>query len=164
MIDEMFGAIRGMVSIGIVQSVDDGGEVQTVTVMTADGALRADVEVMQMFGFASMPPSAGAICLLLAVGADPANLRALPVATPAARFGGMAAGESAIYAVDGSRVHIKAGGVIEIWAGTSLTINAPEVTMTGVLNVAKDVVIAGGSYVGHIHTDAQGGVTGTPQN
>lgn len=163
MLDEIFGAIRGLGCIGLVQSVDDAGEVQTVTVVTADGAVRADVEVMQMFGFTSMAPVNGAICLVFAVGGDPGNLRALPVACPAARFGGLAAGESAIYAVDGSRVHIKVGGVIEIWAGTSLKINAADVTMTGTLTVDTDVVVAGGSYLKHVHADAQGGVTGTPQ-
>jgi phage gp45-like len=162
MIDEIFGALRGLANIGVVQSANDTGEVQTVTVMTADGAVRADVEVMQIYGFASLAPANGAICLLIAVGGDPANLRAWPVAAPAARFGGMAAGDTCVYAQDGSRIHIKQGGVIEIWAGASLTINAAEVTMTGTLNVTTDVVIAGGSYIHHTHPDAQGGETGPP--
>jgi phage baseplate assembly protein V len=162
MIDEIFGTLRGLANIGVVQSANDTGEVQTVTVITADGALRADVEVMQMYGFASLAPANGAICLLIAVGGDPANLRALPVATPAARFGGMAPGDTCVYAQDGSRIHIKQGGVIEIWAGASLTINAAEVTMTGTLNVVTDVVISGGSYIRHTHADAQGGETGPP--
>jgi adhesin HecA-like repeat protein len=164
MIDEIFSSLRGVVSIGVVQSANDAGEAQTVTLVTADGVVRADVEVMQIFGFASLPPSNGAICLVVAVGGDPANLRALPIACPAARFGGMVGGDAAMYAADGSRVHIKPDGVVEIWAGSTLTINAPNVTLTGTLTAQGDVIAGSGkiSLVNHTHPDPQGGETGAP--
>ncbi len=166
MIDEIFGALRGLANIGVVQSSDDSGEVQTVTVLTADGATRADVEVMQIYGFASLAPENGSICLLLAVGGDPANLRALPVATPAARFGGMSNGDACMYVQDGSRIHIKQAGVIEIWAGSSMTINAAEVSISGALSVKGDVVAGSGSnntsLLKHTHSDPQGENTGPP--
>ncbi|MHB1305382.1 MAG: phage baseplate assembly protein domain-containing protein [Acidiphilium sp.] len=170
MLDEVFGAIRGIASMGVVQAVQDGGTAQTVTVLAGDGVLRANVEVMQIFGFASLAPANGAICLLLAVGADPANLRALPIACPAARFGQLGGGESVQYASDGSRIHIKPDGSIAIWAAASVTVNAPAVTFNGpavtidgTLTVTEDVVIAGGSYITHTHSDPQGGETGPPE-
>lgn len=141
MLDDIYRQIRGLAAMGIVNAADDSGEVQTVTVTTADGAVRADVEVMQIFGFASMPPAAGAICLLLAVGADPATLRALPIACPAARFGALAPGDACIYAPDGSRVHIRQNGAIEIWAGSTLTINAPNVAINGKLSADRISII-----------------------
>jgi phage gp45-like len=165
MIDEIFSSLRGLISIGVVQSADDTGEAQTVTLVTADGAMRADVEVMQIFGFSSLAPTAGAICLVLAVGADPANLRALPIACPAARFGGLVGGDACLYALDGSRVHVKPSGEVEIWAGATVTINAPNVVLTGTLTAAGDVIAgpAKVSLVSHTHPDPQGGSTGTPQ-
>lgn len=166
MIDEIFGALRGIAGMGTVQSVNDVGEAQTVTVEMQDGAVRADVEVLQVFGLASVPPANGAICLLIAVGGDPANLRAWPIASPSARFGGLQPGEMCIYAVDGSRVHIKQGGIVEVWAGASMVINAPAVTVNGTMTVTGDVV-AGPNSVSltkHTHPDPQGGNTGTPSD
>lgn len=134
MFDEVFSAIRGIGSMGVVLSVDDTGQAQTVTVMSGNGALRANVEVLQLFGFSSVPPAHGGICLLLAVGADPANLRALPIACPAARFGTMGVGESALYASDGTRIHAKPDGTIEIWAGKAVTVNAPTINANATIS------------------------------
>jgi phage baseplate assembly protein V len=189
MLDDLYSAVRGLASIGVVTAVSDAGQVQTVTVVTGDGSTRANVEVMTMFGFSALPPAEGAICLLFATGADPANLRALPIACPSARFAGLNPGESVMYGLDGSRVHIKTGGAVEIWAGATLTINAPNVTFNtttmalnapgGITAVSPAILSSGSIYaVGdvtskfgvtnislstHDHIDPQGGVTGPPQ-
>lgn len=170
MLDEIYGAIRGISGLGLVIAVDDSGPAQMLTVHCADGVVRDQVEVMQIFGFASMPPSEGAICLVLAVGGDPANLRALPVACPAARMGNLSPGDSALYAQDGTRVHVKSGGDVEIWAKTC-TIHAPDggtidgnLHVTGTVAVDQDVTIGSLSVKNHDHTVPQGGATGPMQN
>lgn len=170
MLDEIYGAIRGLNGLGLVTAVDDTGPAQTLTVHCADGVVRDQVEVMQWFGFASMPPTEGAICMVFAVGGDPANLRALPVACPSARMGNLAAGDSAVYAQDGTRVHVKTGGDVEIWAKTC-TLHAPDggildgdFTVTGTLAVDQDVTIGTLSVKNHIHDDPQGGTTGAPHD
>ncbi len=170
MLDELYGTIRGVTGLAIVASVDDSGPAQMVTVQCADGVVRDRVEVMQIFGFASMPPTEGAICLVFAVGADPANLRALPVACPSSRMGALAAGDAALYAQDGTRVHVKTGGDVEIWAKT-VTIHAPgggtidgNLHVIGTVAVDQDVTIGSLSVKNHVHPDPQGGVTGPMQN
>ena len=154
----LFGDIRGIVSLGIVAAVDDTGQAQRVTVKRADGATHADVEVLQPFGFASMPPAAGAVCLLLAVGADPANLVALPIGCPAQRYGAQAAGESTLYAADGTRVAVRAGGVVEVWGGTQVIVNSPQVTVTaaGGVTINANLLIDGDLKVTGDITDKNG--------
>ena len=173
-LDEVFSNLRGVAGYGVVSAVDDTGQAQTVSASTADGADRADVEVHQPFGFASNPPATAAIAVFVAVGADPANLVALPLACPAQRFGNLEPGEAVMYAADGTRVHLRAGGVIEIWGGTSITVNSPLVvinapngatvngnlTVNGTLTVSEDITVAGKSVLDHIHP-APGGNTGT---
>ena len=155
---ELFSNLRGAVSIGQVISVNDAGQAQTVSVLTADNVVRADVEVMMPFGFASMPPLHGAICLLLAVGADPANLRALPIAAPAQRFGGQQPGEAAMYAQDGTRVAVRQGGVVEIWGGTQINLHTETCSISApagcTINAAAGTTING-------NTESAGNLTVT---
>lgn len=142
---------------GIVLSVDDTGDVQTVTVRTHDGFIRSDIPINMPFGFASMPSLDGATVLLMAVGGDPANYEALPIGNPTRRFGGQGAGETAMYGHDGSRVQIKAGGAVEIWGATSVTINTPNatITATGTVTVnALNTVVNG-------HLQVNGGIDAT---
>jgi phage gp45-like len=161
------GNVRAMVGVGVVQSMSDAGGAQTVTVDTP-GGMRADIEVMLPFGFTAMPPLDGAICLLFQVGADPSNIMALPISNPSARMGGLQPGEAAIYGGDGSRVHIRNGGVVELWGGASVTIttkgfaiNAPS---GATINAAAGCTInaAGGiTLAGNVAIDGNLSVTGT---
>ena len=118
---------------GVVLAVNDAGEVQTMQVQTADGVLHAAVEVAQIFGMASMPPGDGAITHVMMLDGDPANLVALPPGCPSVRFGGLAAGEAVLYGADGTRVAIRAGGIVEVKAATQVIITAEtaSVTLTG---------------------------------
>jgi phage gp45-like len=61
-------------------------------------------------------------------------------------MGGLQPGETAIYAVDGTRVHCKIGGIVEIIAATQVIITAPngveitgDVTITGNLTTSANV-------------------------
>jgi phage baseplate assembly protein V len=139
---------RAMLRKGVVQSIDDTGEVQTVTVQTSTGATYSGIEVIQLFGSANLPPTDGAIAYLFCVAGDPANMVAL-LANPSARFGGLAPGEQVMYGADGSRVAIRQGGTIEILGGNQVTIAAPDanITATGTVTVAAPSVIINGVTV-----------------
>ena len=153
------GSLRSLAANGIVQSMNDSGAAQVVTLKTHDGATRADVEVAQPFGFSSMAPAYGAVTSVFEIGGDPSNLVALPVSNPYCRFGDLESGETVMYAADGSRVHIRAGGIVDIWGGASVTIhtkacvvNAPngctingDVTVNGSLTATGDVSDSHGS-------------------
>ena len=131
---------------GVVLSVDDSGDVQTVTVRTHDGFVRSDIPVNMPFGMASMPPLDGATVVLMAIGGDPANYEALPIGNPARRFGNQGHGETVLYGHDGSRVHIRTGGTVEVWGAAAVKINAPNVSIvaTGTVTItAAETVING---------------------
>jgi phage gp45-like len=120
---------RAMIQLAEVQSINDTGQAQTATVTTSSGATYADVEVVQMYGSASVVPADGAVAMLFAVGGDPANLRAI-VYNPSVRMGKLAEGEQAIFTPDGTRVHAAAGGIVNIVAGNQINMNAPAIAMT----------------------------------
>jgi phage baseplate assembly protein V len=126
----IIGAQRNAVAYGVVSAVDDTGQVQTANVSTGTGVNRAEVEVLSQFGFSSVPPADGVVGLVVAIGGDPANLVVLPLANPSARFGGLLTGESVMYAADGSRVHIREGGIVDIWGGTQVNVHTKNCTIT----------------------------------
>lgn len=177
------GSMRSLISYGVVTSINDAGGAQTATVTTGDGVIRADVEVMQPFGLSAVPPADGVTTVVLEVGGDPSNLVVLPLANPSTRFGGLGAGETVVYAGDGTRVHVKPGGIVEVW-GVDVTVNAQTVTINaaggttingdvqvnGNLTASGDVIDAAGPlsrlrnhYDAHTHTD-DGGSPPTPQD
>jgi Mu-like prophage protein gp45 len=104
--------IRGLVSRAVFTGTSDAGGTQTTSVTLAGGNTLTDVEVMQPFGFASHPP-AGGLGIAFAVGGDQGDVALFPASHPGHRLGNMPEGESAIYSIDGSRVHAKADGEIE---------------------------------------------------
>lgn len=151
------GNLRGLISYAVVQSVDDTHGAQTVNVKTAGAGLRADIEVMQPFGFSSVPPADGATTAVLAIGGDPGNLLAFPLSNPSTRFGGLTAGEAVLYAADGTRVHVKPGGFVEVW-GKEVTVNATTVTINalGDVTVNANVVVNGNLTASGDVSDAHG--------
>ena len=122
----------------LVLAADDSGQVQTARIQTGDGAIQDAVEVAQPFGFASLPPGDGAITHVLVLGGDPANLAALPLGCPAVRFGALAQGEAVVYGADGTRVAIRQGGTVQVWAATTVLIDSGTVNVqaSGVVTIA----------------------------
>jgi phage baseplate assembly protein V len=155
-IDELYGDLRSIITEGIILAVDDTGEVQTIDVQTHDGVIRHGIEVHQCAGMASNP-QVGGKALLMAVGGDIANLRALPPSDPT-RFGKQASGERCIYGPDGSRVHLRAGGIIEVLAGNQVIIQAPEIAVTAPngVTITANVTIIGNLVVSQDIRDQNG--------
>ena len=170
--DEHVMELRGTMMRGLVQSVNDTGETQTVTVVTHDGMVRSDIEVWQPFGHATYFGE-GSVVMLWAVGADPGDLVATAPMVPGARYGNLAPGESVLYGADGSRCAIRQGGTIDVFAATLVNVLSPTVNITasagvnilgnvnvvGTVSVTDDVVAgsegSGVSLLNHTH----GGVT-----
>lgn len=113
--------LRGLISRGVVRVTKDDGETQTADVDLWHGVSRKGVEVAQPFGLASRPPPDG-MALVLAVGGDQGDLVMLPVTAPGDRLSDLGEGEAALYAADGTRVHVKADGTVEVLASTSVTV------------------------------------------
>ncbi len=143
---EIVQEMRGIVARGLVVAVDDTGPMMTVDVQTQTGLTRAGIEVYQFAGFACAPVLPGAVVLLLGVGADPGDLVALGPVVPAARFGGLLAGEAVIYNLsDGSRIAFRQGGACELRSATSILVETSTVTVnaSGGATVTADVSIVG---------------------
>ena len=121
--------LRNSFAIGVVSAVNDNGGAKTVNVSAGTGVNRADVEVMDIWGFTSNPPTDGIITIVFPIGGDPGNLRALPPGNPSARMGQLLVGEAAIYAADGSRLHIRQGGIVDIWGGAQVNVHTKECTI-----------------------------------
>jgi phage baseplate assembly protein V len=152
---------RAMLTKGIIVAVDDTGAAQTVDVLTQDGALFGALEVIQLFGHASVPPADGGQALVLAIGGDPANRVAIPF-NPAVRFGNLAPGESVLYGADGSRVGVRTGGTVEVLGMSLVTLQSPEINLAAPLGVTitGPVTINGPLTVTEAATLASGTVTG----
>lgn len=120
--------IRTQVLKGTVQSIDDAGQVQVVTVKLDDLGSR-DIEMAQPYGEAGVPPVDGALAFVAAIGGDPAHLAIVALMNPSYRFGALQSGEKVVYDASGQRLHFRQGGVTEIHAGGTLAVFAPTVTI-----------------------------------
>lgn len=107
--------IRGIAARAYIHAVNDNAESQTANVTVYQGVDRSDVEILQQFGVASRAP-AGGMMVVFAIGGDQGDLVGLAAGAPNVRLGGLEEGESALYGIDGSRVHIKKDGTIEVWS------------------------------------------------
>lgn len=134
--------IRGIVSRAVVRQTDDGAESQTAGLAIHHGVDRQDVEVLQPFGLASRPP-AGSLAIVFAVGGDQGDLVALPAGAPQVRLGELQEGEVALYVADGSRVHVKADGTIEIISSQKVVAKVDGAEMELTAEMARGMV--GGS-------------------
>ncbi|HQU16619.1 MAG TPA: phage baseplate assembly protein [Gammaproteobacteria bacterium] len=159
---------RGQIRHATVAAVDDSAAAQTVTVVTDEAGTYAQVPVATQWGFASNPPLRGLRAVLVALGGDPANWRAI-LTSVGRRLGGLSPGEVAMYANNGSRVALRQLGVVEVLAGSKVVITAATtvevtagttVTITGPggITLAGNVTVAGTLTVSGLIT-AAGGVT-----
>lgn len=112
---------RGGVVQGLVLSVDDTGEAQTITVETHDGVVRSGIPVMGIHGLASHP-SDGALCVLLAIEGDQSNMVAMPLSLPGARLGGMPSGSAALHDDAGNRLQFPGDGTAQLATADLLTL------------------------------------------
>ena len=135
------------------------GAVKRFSGTSAHGAL-ASRELFQHHGFTSRPlPGAEAIVLrngniLISIAEDDRRYRLA-----------IEQGEVALYTDEGDKIHLKRGRIIEITAGTKVSMITPLVEMSGNLVVSGDVSDAAGkmsamriTYNSHTHADPQGGM------
>ncbi len=176
--------LRGTAMRGLVQAVNDTGAMQTVDVITHDGMLRSAIEVYQPFGLSTAAVAVGSVVHLLAMGADPGDLVALPAVTPGLRFGGLAPGEVVLYDATGDRVALRQGGIVDVLAasqvnlavgGISIAMTTSGITITGNVAIVGTLTVTGNvtagqgtgdqvDLLGHIHGGVLtgGGDTGPP--
>ena len=168
---------------GEIVLVNAAAAIQLVQAHGVAGEVLQGTELMQHYGFSSNPP-AGSVCVVLPLGGKTSH--GIIVATEHAsyRFKSLKSGECGIYDDLGQSIILTRDGIVVNGGGKpitftntpNITLDTPQVTATGNVNVAQNLVAQGnisdlGShsmanmrtvYNGHTHTDPQSGNTSTP--
>lgn len=170
--EEMENRMRGLVRRMKPKSVNDAGEMQTVSGTVLNGEHRSDVEVLQPHGFSSVPGE-GSMMVVIAVGGDQGDLVGLPIGSPKGRMGGLKPGESMVYGSAGQRILMKADGSVDIQSATKVTLTSPNFELTGNVKITGNLDVNDGYIKNdghavdktHKHVDSMPGpsVTGIPQ-
>ncbi|WP_419900684.1 phage baseplate assembly protein domain-containing protein [Roseomonas sp. USHLN139] len=154
-LERLFGRVMSLVSFGRIEAVADlgGRGLRAAQVQIDSGETRDNAPMLGSYGV-SARPLAGADAIMLHLGGD--RSRTLVIATNDARYQiDLAPGEVALHDDKGSRVHLMAGGVVEVEAEQEIRLLAPRVVTSG------DIVVAGKSFLGHRHVET-GSITQVP--
>ena len=151
-VDEIRQAFRGV--LHLVKSADNIQKVQTSGL--ADETLQ-DVELMQQFGFTSVPP-ANTQAVILPIGGQTTHGIVIATENGSFRVKNLQGGEVAVYDESGSSIVLKKGRLIEIdcdvlkiKAATKVDISSPLVetdqvfTAQGQINGNGGMAVQGGS-------------------
>lgn len=122
--------VRLLFSRAVVRSVDNAAALQTVQLALLADEVRGGVERFEDYGITSHPLP-GAEAVVAAVGGSRDHLVAVAVADRRYRPTDLAPGEVALYTHDGTRLTLRAGGVVEIVAASKVRIDAPRLECTG---------------------------------
>lgn len=175
--------IGNMVSRGVVSAVSAALKMQGLQVKLLAGEVKDGLEHFEPYGYTSHPKS-GAEAVTMFLDGDRSHGVVIVVADRRYRLKGLAAGEVALYDDQGQKIHLTRSGIVVDGAGKpiaiqntpSVTMDTPQVTMTGNLKVNGNIVADGdisdhgtesmagmrGTYNSHTHNDPQGGTVGTP--
>ncbi|NLI28400.1 MAG: hypothetical protein GX413_13670 [Acetobacter sp.] len=173
-LQDLWMALRGHISRGVIRSVADDGDEQTVDIDTHYGRTRTKIPVHYPFGFASHVPHDGAVTHLVSSGADHSDPIALPPSNPSvSRMSGLAEGETCIYDAVGQAVYFRDGKIVQVDAhtvfnirigGTQIvSVDAGGVTITGALHATgiissdDDVKASSVSLKSHEHSGVKAG-------
>lgn len=157
----MLRRLANLVGIGRMTTVDDSGEVQHMQVTEgAAGSGFIDrvidkVRRVTEFGFASVPPVDSEV-VMIRRGGDRSCSIVIGTSHRPSRPKDLQQGDVAIYDVRGAIVKLTAAGVeidgagleVKVTNCTKVTLDAPDVVLTGTLHVGGEITgLAGGSAV-----------------
>lgn len=134
--------LRLMVSRAVVKLVGDNTQLQQLQISLLEDEARSIVERFQQYGFTSVPfPEAEAVAL--SVGGSRSHMVVIAVDDRRYRKRDMEPGETAIYTDEGDYVLIKRGRIVEVNAGTRLSVIAPEAEFSGNVHVTGNITCDG---------------------
>lgn len=131
-----------MIGRAIISAVKEGGPFQQLQVSIFAGESMDKVTRFQEFGFASNPPP-GSEGIVLALQGNRENLVVIATENRTVRFKNCAPGEMAIYTDDGTHIHLKKDGQVELKTATLLTVDAPDTLFKGNVTVEGDLEVQG---------------------
>ena len=117
-----------MVLEGIVNTVDDSGVMQVMSVEVGSGEPLEPVQRIQPHGITSNPEE-GSEALVVLVGGNRDRPVAVVVGTGASRPTGLDAGEVAVYRNPSNMILFKANGEIEVTCEGTFSVNGTNLTV-----------------------------------
>lgn len=125
-----------------VRALEEAGGLRRLQVELFRGEIRDGLEHFEPYGFTGRP-FAGAEAAVAFVGGNRDHGVVLAVADRRYRLQGLEEGEVALYTDEGDVVHLHRGGHVEVRAASKVTLNAPEVVVSGALTVDGPIEAAG---------------------
>lgn len=123
-----------MVNRAVIEDSTDTESLQSLKLTVLDSEVFEKVARFQEFGFASNPPTdSEAIVVSLCGNRD--NMVVIATEKRSVRFKNLEKGAMAIYTDDGTFIHLKKNGQVEIKTATKVTIDAPDTEIKGNLKV-----------------------------
>lgn len=157
--------LRLMVDRAVVRIVTDSLGRQNLQVQSLADETNDNVERFQNYGLSSVPP-VGSEAVVVAIGGRRSGLVAIAVEDKSCRPKGLAPGDVCVYHKDGHTITLKKDGAIEIkgkrvnlLCEESCDIVSPLINVTGATNFSEDIMVAGKSFLDHIHRDGDGAPT-----
>lgn len=129
-----------MVGRAVIRAVNNTPNIQELQLAVMAGESIDRVQSMQHFGFTSNPP-VGSEGIVVALGGSRENCIVIATENRKVRFKNTAPGESAIYTDDGTYIHLKKAGQVEVKTATKVTIDAPLSQFTGDVIVDKTLLV-----------------------
>lgn len=122
--------VQLMIGKCIIAAVDDSTLIQELQISALKGEAMGKVPRVQEFGFASNPPK-GSEAIVVALGGNRENLVVIATDKRQVRFKNLESGATAIYTDDGTVIHLKKGGLVDVIAATKVLVTCPDVEFTG---------------------------------
>lgn len=138
---------------GAIDSVDDSGAQQSVSVVTGDGELLDKMERIQPIGLTSVPLTDDEVIVLILNG-DRDHAIAIAVGGSSRRPTGLAAGEVAVWRDNSNKIVFRANGDIEVTAGGEIKLGT---TVKALVNDTFQAI-----YDAHTHAYLPGPGLSTP--
>lgn len=126
----------------ILTAINDGAKIQEVQLKALKDETLEKVQRFQEFGFTSNPPK-GTEAILVALGGSRGNSVIIATDNRLVRLTGLASGETAIYTDDGTYLHLKKAGIVELKAATHLIVDVPDSTFKGNVKVEGNTEMVG---------------------
>jgi phage baseplate assembly protein V len=120
--------LNQMATKGSIDSVDDSGAQQTVTVITGDGEVLDQMERIQPMGLTSVPAKDDEVIVLI-INGDRDHAVAIQVGSTANRLKGLDEGEVAVYRDVGNKIVFKANGDLEVTTSGTMNVNGGNLTV-----------------------------------
>ncbi len=161
-LEQLAQRVRNMLGRGIIRLVDDAAQQQLVQVQLYAGETRDRVERIQDYGFTAVPLD-GAEAFYAALGGRRDHIVIFRADDRRHRMSGLQPGESAHHNHLGDYIKIRNGRIIEVVAGSEVTVTAPSVVVNGDTTINGNLQVNGTIDATDQIASATGVSTGTVQ-